>query len=194
MTSTKTAVQETAPESEPAPQATCDEAAAPASETASTPRRMPDDVRKHLLRLRDGKLYLPAAFRVVWFRNEHPDWSIVTDTVEGGFEAGWTTVKATILTADGRIVSTGMKTESKADFPAGWVEKAETGAIGRALAMAGYGTQFAPDLDEAVEGASTTRYPGPRRATPSGPVWHGPGLCPRCHAPAGKPHARGCSD
>ena len=30
-----------------------------------------------------------------------------------------------------------------------YFEKAETKAIGRALAMLGYGTQFAPELDEA---------------------------------------------
>lgn len=180
-----------------------DQETAPCGDSASLPRRMPDDVRKRLIRLRDGKQYLPAAFRVVWFRDDHPDWSIVTDIIEGGYEAGWATVKASILTPDGRIVATGMKTESKSDFPAGWVEKAETGAIGRALALAGYGTQFAPDLDEdarapdagrsgatAADGKATSSQ---RRHSPAPTVWQGPGLCPKCHAPAGKPHARTCT-
>ena len=37
--------------------------------------------------------------------------------------------------------------EKAASFP-DYVEKAETGAIGRALAALGYGTQFAPELNE----------------------------------------------
>jgi hypothetical protein len=44
-------------------------------------------------------------------------------------------------------IATGTKSEKAASFP-DYIEKAETGAIGRALAALGYGTQFAPDLDE----------------------------------------------
>ena len=43
--------------------------------------------------------------------------------------------------------ATGTKSETAASFP-DYIEKAETGAIGRALAGLGYGTQFAPELDE----------------------------------------------
>jgi hypothetical protein len=46
-------------------------------------------------------------------------------------------------------VATGTKSERAANFP-DFIEKAETGAIGRALAALGYGTQFVGDeLDEA---------------------------------------------
>ena len=41
-----------------------------------------------------------------------------------------------------------VKSETMSDFR-DYFEKAETKAIGRALAMLGYGTQFAPELDEA---------------------------------------------
>jgi hypothetical protein len=44
--------------------------------------------------------------------------------------------------------ATGTKSENAANFP-DFAEKAETGAIGRALAGLGYGTQFAPELNEA---------------------------------------------
>jgi len=44
-------------------------------------------------------------------------------------------------------IGTGTKSENAASF-ADFGEKAETGAIGRALAALGYGTQFAPELDE----------------------------------------------
>lgn len=164
-------------------------------------RRMPEDVRKHLIRLRDGRYYLPVAARVLWFRDEHPDWSLRTEIVEGGYEAGWVTVKATVLSSDDRIIATGFKTESRQDFPGGWVEKAETGAIGRALAMAGFGTQFAPEFEEtppeAARRADSTTKSRPRpAATGTSPrvsaIWPGPGKCPTCHAPAGKPHATSC--
>jgi len=111
-------------------------------------RRMPEHLRRYLIRLQGGKLYLPAAYRIVWFRDECPDWAIVTELVEGGQNAGYATVKATILDAEGRVIASDYKTETKQDFPAGWVEKASTGAISRALALAGFGTQFSPELDE----------------------------------------------
>ncbi len=43
--------------------------------------------------------------------------------------------------------ATGTKSENAANFQ-DYIEKAETGAIGRALAALGYGTQFAPELNE----------------------------------------------
>ena len=44
-------------------------------------------------------------------------------------------------------VATGTKSEKAASFP-DYIEKAETGSVGRALAALGYGTQFAPELNE----------------------------------------------
>lgn len=93
-----------------------------------------------------GKDYLQVAFRIVWMRESHPDWSIETEfLVINDKEA---VAKATIRNESGRILATSHKSETMKDFPAGHSEKAETGAIGRALALCGYGTQFAPDLDE----------------------------------------------
>ena len=93
-----------------------------------------------------GRDYLQVAHRLVWFREEHPDWSIETEFVSvNNVEA---LAKATIKDQIGRVIATGHKSETQKDFPAGHSEKAETGAIGRALALVGYGTQFAPELDE----------------------------------------------
>jgi hypothetical protein len=97
-----------------------------------------------LLDLR-GKDYLQVAHRLVWFREEHPDWSIETEFVD--LVQGSATAKATIRDQTGRVISTGHKTEDKQGF-SDYREKSETGAIGRALAHTGYGTQFAPELDE----------------------------------------------
>lgn len=175
----------------------------------SSRRRMPDKLRKYLLKVQGGKYYLPAAYRLVWFRDECPDWGIVTEVIEGGQEAGFATVKAAVHSPEGRVVATGHKTETRQDFPAGWVEKAETGAIARALAVAGFGTQFSPELDEEVFADSPQRLAGevrrPGSAAPrlavreaerqyGGGVWAGPGQCPRCHAPEGKPHTRQCRE
>lgn len=93
-----------------------------------------------------GKAYLDVKYRILWVKEEHPDWGIETDVLAASPTEAM--VKATIKDANGRILATGHKTESKADFPAGFIEKAETGAIGRALALCGYGTQFTADLDE----------------------------------------------
>jgi hypothetical protein len=108
-----------------------------------TRRRMPDHFRPHLIKMQGGKKYLPAAFRLVWFRDEVGEtYGIRTQIIEGGHADGYATVRAEIYDRENFVVSTGTKTEEKKDFPAGWVEKAETGAVSRALSMMGYGTSF----------------------------------------------------
>jgi hypothetical protein len=189
------------------------------SRPETSKRRMPDNLRKFLLRMQGNKLYLPAAYRIVWFRDEFPDWGIETQLIEGGQEAGFATVQARVYNADGRLISSGMKTETRSDFPAGWVEKAESGAISRALAVAGFGTQFMPELDDdghrpadspLPDAATRGRGESVRGAGPEAPdagngfaasdgrslspsaVWEGPGQCPQCHAPEGKRHGKPC--
>jgi len=57
-------------------------------------------------------------------------------------------MRAVIKDQTGRLIATSHKFESKEGFP-DFIEKAETGAIGRALALCGFGTQFCADeLDE----------------------------------------------
>src|SRR5262245_35251523 len=77
--------------------------ASTASHLESSKRRMPESLRKHLPKVQGGKLYLPAAFRIVWFRDECPDWGVTTDLIEGGQEAGFATVKASVYNPEGRI-------------------------------------------------------------------------------------------
>jgi hypothetical protein len=98
-----------------------------------------------LLNLR-GKEYLEVKYRLVWFREDHPDWSIETELVSVTDVSAY--AKATIRDEKSRIIATSHKFESIQGFP-DFIEKAETGAIGRALALIGYGTQFCADeLDE----------------------------------------------
>ena len=63
-------------------------------------------------------------------------------------------MKAIIKDATGRIIATARKKETEVGFP-DYIEKAETGAIGRALAMCGYGTLQAPEFDESDRLADT---------------------------------------
>lgn len=92
-----------------------------------------------------GKPYLQVAHRLVWFREEHPDASIKTSCV---FQDEKRAVfSAEIYNGAGKLLATGTKQETVADFRDA-LEKSETGAVGRALAMCGYGTQFAPEFDE----------------------------------------------
>ncbi|GIV08250.1 MAG: hypothetical protein KatS3mg019_0341 [Fimbriimonadales bacterium] len=105
------------------------------------------NVRRYLIRVRGGQQYLPVSARLVWFREEHPDWSIETQPLHLDFENGIAVFQATVKDANGRVIANATKMETRSDF-ADFVEKAETGSVGRALAMCGYGTQFAPELSE----------------------------------------------
>ena len=93
-----------------------------------------------------GKDYLQVAYRLVWFREQCPDWSIETELVQSS--ENFTLFKATIKDPSGKVIATAHKQENQKGFPDNHLEKSETGAIGRALAMCGYGTQFAPELEE----------------------------------------------
>lgn len=105
------------------------------------------DPRKHLMKIK-GKDYLETKYRVEWFRSEHPRGCISTDVLN----VDPVLVKATIYDGDGAILATGHGTgNSKPNdvWQGREIEKAETAAIGRALASAGYGTQFTDDFDDA---------------------------------------------
>ncbi len=99
----------------------------------------------HMMKLKN-KDYLQVAWRLVWFREDHPDYGINAEALS--LTEDHAIFKATITDANGIQLSCGHGSESKRDF-GDFIEKAETKAIGRALAMLGYGTQFAADeLDE----------------------------------------------
>jgi hypothetical protein len=120
---------------------------------------------EHLMKV-SSKDYLPVAWRIVWFRSICPDGSIETEMLHLDLkieysEEVWEKGKKVTKTAPGMAVfraiikngqggvGTGTKSEKAVSFP-DFIEKAETGAIGRALAALGYGTQFTGDeLDEA---------------------------------------------
>lgn len=92
-----------------------------------------------------GKIYQTVALRVQKFRETHPDWCISTSLVSIGESA--VVMKAEIFDDSDRLVATGHAEErrdsSKINQTSA-LENAETSAIGRALAAAGFGgTEFA---------------------------------------------------
>jgi hypothetical protein len=104
------------------------------------------DPSKHLRPMKGGAEYLDVKWRLVWLREEHPDAEIETRNLE--HEAGkWASFWARVA-IPGQGSATGHGSETAADFR-DYYEKAETKALGRALAALGYGTQFVGDeLDE----------------------------------------------
>ena len=99
---------------------------------------------EHFMDLK-GKQYLQVMWRLVWFREEKPLWSI--DTKLEQLTENHAVFSAKISDENGIQKASGYGSEGVKDFR-DFIEKAETKAIGRALAMLGYGTQFAPELEE----------------------------------------------
>lgn len=125
---------------------------------------------EHLMQIKNkngGTDYLPVQWRLVWFREQCPTGTIDTEEIVVDLDReveeevyawnsekrrsekivkrarGYARFKA--IVTDGRGGrATGTKSENAANFP-DFVEKAETGSIGRALAALGYGTQFTGD-------------------------------------------------
>ena len=116
-------------------------------------------IEDHLVKMKGGKLYAPVYVRIALFRDDHPvsdGWGINAEIINT--DEASCLARAEIVDPQGRVVSTGHKREHKAHFP-DYEEKSLTGAVGRALLMAGYGTQYA--LDELDEGERIVDAPIP---------------------------------
>lgn len=99
-----------------------------------------------------GKPYMMVAHRIVWFNEDTEGGSFSIETENLVLTEDRSVIKATVkvFDKDGKLIKQGVgtKSESKKDF-GDFIEKAETGAIGRAITMLGYGTAYAlADLDE----------------------------------------------
>ncbi|MDR3710185.1 MAG: hypothetical protein P4L33_17965 [Capsulimonadaceae bacterium] len=128
------------------------------------------DPNKHLIKLLGNRQYLPVSARLIWFREQHPDWGIDTSPLVLDVEKQVAVFEARVYNEAGRLMAKGTKMEDIRGFP-DYIEKAETGAIGRALAVCGFGTQFAPEFDELASGrfvdSPQERRPGAARPAPS---------------------------
>jgi hypothetical protein len=106
--------------------------------------------KEHLMPVKGGAQYLEVKWRLVWFREEFPNGTMVTEPVEISKDIAIFKATVTAVDAEGKVrgSATGYKTCTPQQFKFGYVEKAETGALGRALACLGFGTQFEPEFDE----------------------------------------------
>ncbi len=100
--------------------------------------------KDHIIKMK-GKDYLEVKWRLVWFKEENAKGTISTEILN----TNPVLAKASIL-VDGVLLATGHGSatpKGNSVWSGREIEKAETAAIGRALAHAGYGTQFT-DEDE----------------------------------------------
>lgn len=113
------------------------------------------DPSRHVTKV-SGRDYLEVKWRLVWLRSEHPEAAIETT-------AHTITDDAAVFFARVRLPgggeATGWGSETSAQFE-DFVEKAETRALGRALAALGYGLQFCADFDESESGQPVRRSAG----------------------------------
>jgi hypothetical protein len=100
----------------------------------------PFEPARYLTKL-SGKDYLEVKWRLVWLRDQHADAEIVTECLFADDKIARFVCTITIPSGG---VATGHGSETAGDFR-DFYEKAETKAIGRALAALGFGTQFTPD-------------------------------------------------
>lgn len=112
------------------------------SDDTTTPRRF--DPAKYLRKLK-GSDYLEVKWRLLWLRTEHPDAVITTEMARLELNPPLAVFRAHV-SIPGAGAATGWGMEERADF-GDFLEKAETKALGRALAALGFGTQFADDFD-----------------------------------------------
>jgi hypothetical protein len=128
---------------------------------------------EHLLNIGTNakpRMYLEVKYRLVWLREQHPEAQISTEILHLDLDkevsaevfewdeqqrksvkvtkhgTGLVIFKATVKLPNG-AVGTGTKMENAAAF-GDWLEKAETGAIGRALASLGFGTAATDEMSE----------------------------------------------
>lgn len=108
-----------------------------------------------------GKDYLMVAYRLVWLTEEYASYTIDTEYLALTEEFAVCRAKINLYDENGKLIktATATKRETKADF-SDFTEKCETGAVGRALAMLGLGTQFCTqELDEGMRLADSPITP-----------------------------------
>ena len=127
------------------------------------------DPNDHLMQLK-GRDYLNVQSRLLWFIRDQRalivaglatmPYIVRSELVEQDREAGWAHFKTYVRDVLGNE-TTMYGSESAKDF-GDYAEKASTKSLGRALLALGYGTAFAPEMDE---GERVVDSPVDRRRT-----------------------------
>jgi len=129
------------------------------------------DPNDHLMQLK-GRDYLNVQSRLLWFIRDQRalivaglatmPYIVRSELVEQDRESGWAHFKTYVRDVLGNE-TTMYGSESAKDF-GDYAEKASTKSLGRALLALGYGTAFAPEMDE---GERVVDSPVDRRRTAS---------------------------
>lgn len=109
------------------------------------------DPYSHLEKIKGGALYLKVMYRLIWLtedcKSRNVEFEVKSEMVHLDLKEKIAVHRCEVYVPGiGRATDYGSETEK--DFPAGWIEKSATKALGRALAQLGYGTQFAIEFDE----------------------------------------------
>lgn len=104
------------------------------------------DPGQHLSTIK-GQDYLEVKWRLAWLRSEHPEAIVSTQLETHDGDRAIFSAKVEIPSGGS---ATGWGSETASSF-GNYIEKAETKAIGRALAALGFGTQFCTDFDDGPE-------------------------------------------
>ena len=135
------------------------------------------DPNQHLMQLK-GRDYLNVQNRLLWFIRDQralivaglaqAPYVVRSELVEMDREQGWAHFKTFVRDVLGNEV-TMYGSEAAKDFP-DFAEKASTKSLGRALLALGYGTAFAPEMDEGdrVVDSPVDRRPRPQAAPSAG--------------------------
>lgn len=96
------------------------------------------DPTQHLITMENGKLYMAVVDRIRWFRKLNPAGKVNTEAIK--ITERDALFKAVVTLENGGVAS-GWGYESVEHFEE-FILKAETKSVGRALAAAGFGTQY----------------------------------------------------
>jgi len=106
--------------------------------------------------------YLEVKWRIYGFATDYLPWGwrLITEELPSEMikDIPVAKFKATVFDPDDKIVATGHGLVRRDQFDR-YYEKAETAAVGRALALIGLGTQYAEELNEDVEAFDMTDSP-----------------------------------
>lgn len=118
-----------------------------------------------------GRQYMTVAGRIIWFRETHPAGSISTSVKS----VGELIIVSAEIKVDGQTLATGLATV-RSGAGTQWngreIEKAETASVGRALAHAGFGTQFATDEMDDRDYLADTPVNLPTPPNPKVELWN----------------------
>lgn len=165
-----------------------------------------EEAKPFYIRVQGNRNYFSAAGRISWFRQAHPDYTILTTPHTLDFEKMQAVFVATIMDPSGRVLSMGHKSCSAKQF-AEWITKAETGAVNRALILLGFGEPDEDELDESdtqpnvgarvVDAPQETRREPQTPARPrqqTAPPTSAEAVCVTCNTPVSPGRAAWCKN